>query len=130
MNIDRLNILVVDGELDHRILAKCILNSHRHRVDLASNGVDGLNMYTQKKYDMIFVDIKMPYYGGLHFVQKLRLEEKNFNLPIIAWTAISDEIQPIELKYLGFDDLLYKPMNNQCMIDIVDKWCSSIRQCA
>jgi len=64
-------ILVIDDENSIRSTLKEILEYESYEVDLAASGQEGLNLFTEKKHDIILCDIKMPEMDGLEVLGKL-----------------------------------------------------------
>jgi DNA-binding NtrC family response regulator len=84
-SMEELKILVVDDE-EHTRLGYCeILKMGGHEVDMAVDGMDGLEMSGQKDYDLIITDLRMPRMNGIEFIEKLN--EKGNNSKKIVITA-------------------------------------------
>ena len=49
-----------------------IMRSKDYKVDVAKNNKDGMNAVFKKIYDVVFVDLSIPFTGGYEFVKKLR----------------------------------------------------------
>jgi CheY-like chemotaxis protein len=73
-------ILVIDDEKSIRNTLKDILEYEKHTVTDASDGVEGLNLATTEKFDVILCDIKMPKMDGIEVLEKL-LELHWFKIP-------------------------------------------------
>ncbi len=58
------NILIIDDEEAIRASLKEIFEYEKYKVDLAADGLSALEMVREKKYDIIFCDIKMPGMDG------------------------------------------------------------------
>ena len=81
------HILVVDDSINTREIEKSILESYGYKVDLASDGADGVARAQAFKYDLIVTDIEMPRMDGFSFTEKLRQDEDYKNIPIIIVTS-------------------------------------------
>ena len=78
-------------------------------VDRAQDGVEGLFMSMDAKFDALIVDRMLPRLDGLSLIKKLRKE--NSEIPIIILSALGDVDERIKgLKY-GADDYLAKPFS-------------------
>ena len=64
-------ILVIDDERSIRNTLKDILEYEKYNVDLAEDGIKGLEMVKQKEYDIILCDIKMPGMDGIEVLEQL-----------------------------------------------------------
>ncbi len=117
-----------------------ILHLHKagYRVDLVENGIAAVEVYKNKHYDLILMDIQMPMMDGYAAAKAIREYEKKINktnnrpdqvrldrVPIIAMTAHA--MQEVKKKCLeaGMDDYITKPLRKKELLDIVDKWAES-----
>ncbi len=62
-------ILVIDDEKSIRNTLREILEYEKYEVDDVSDGVEGLRMMKEKKYDVILCDIKMPKMDGIEVLE-------------------------------------------------------------
>ena len=110
-------VLLTEDSPDIQKLLTLILQKEGAEVDLAINGVDCLQKYNTKKYDVILMDIQMPIMDGYTAARKLR--EEGFTRPIIALTAhaMSDEYQ--RCIQAGCDGYLSKPVQRQKLVDMI-----------
>lgn len=103
-----LKILVCeDNEINFKIIHK-LLSSKGHNVDIAENGLIGLNKVKSKKYDLIIMDIKMPIMDGLEASKEIRKFDKH--IPIIALSANSYEKDIQKSLEVGMNIHLSKPI--------------------
>lgn len=83
-----------------------------HQVTTAQNGEEGLLYLKQpdaEKYKLVITDLYMPVMGGKQLVRELR--SLHPHLPVIVITAESAETVADELKTLGAQDFLTKPIS-------------------
>ena len=66
-----LNILYVEDEENIREEIASLLSHLFLNIDLAENGVEALQKYNEKEYDLILTDLKMPKLGGLELSKKI-----------------------------------------------------------
>ncbi len=107
------NILVAEDNEANQELIKILLKKYGLSYDLASNGLDALNLYKLGKYDLILMDEQMPIMDGNEAIKKILAYEKQEELqhtPIAALTA--NVIKGAREKGLksGFDSFLGKPI--------------------
>jgi DNA-binding response OmpR family regulator len=102
-----LNVLLVEDDLDLAATVVQYLELEDIRCDHASNGLSGLQLMRQHRYDSLLLDINMPKLDGLSVCQQLR--SKGDDTPVLMLTARDR----LEDKILGFqagtDDYLVKP---------------------
>ena len=80
---EKQRILVVEDSVSTREIEKSILESYGYQVDIASDGIEGLEKTQQVKYDLVLSDIEMPRLDGFSLVEKLRNTEDYKHVPII-----------------------------------------------
>jgi len=79
-----IKILVVDDEEHTRLGYAEILKMGGYEVDVAADGLDGLNKCREKVYDLIITDLHMPRMNGVEFIEKIDNENKNAKKIIIT----------------------------------------------
>lgn len=104
-----LHILLVEDSEDNQLLVQRILNKRGARVDVASDGSEGYKKARSANYDAILMDIQMPIMDGYEALR--RLQESNYNRPVIALTAHAMSEEKERTKKAGFAAHLTKPVN-------------------
>lgn len=103
-----MKILLVEDDYD---VAKNVceyLESSSHEVEVAPDGLIGLDCVTQEKYDCVLLDISLPRLTGIQLCERIR--NLGFsNLPILMLTAMGDLSYKEEAYAAGADDYLVKP---------------------
>jgi two-component system sensor histidine kinase and response regulator WspE len=79
----RKRVLVVDDSITVRELERQLLVNHGYEVDVAVDGIDGLNSVRGAHYDLIVSDIDMPRLNGLELVRAIKQDPKLGSTPII-----------------------------------------------
>lgn len=74
------------------------------------NGNDAITMLRDNLYDMVIVDIHLPYHSGLELVEYLRTALK-LKTPVIIVSAFSDPQMQRQAAELGIDAYIVKPFN-------------------
>ena len=114
-------ILVVDDNLLNLKVANRALAPFNLTIDEVTDGQKCLDKVNSGiKYDLILMDIMMPYMSGETAFSKLK-EVPNFKTPVIALTA--DAVSGAQEKYLaeGFADYLAKPFYKEQIKEKLDK---------
>lgn len=102
-----MRLLIVEDETKTGEYLKKGLTESSFKVDLASNGIDGLHQAMSEEYDLIILDVMLPKLNGWQILQTLR--SSKINIPVLMLTArdqIEDRVKGLEL---GADDYLVKP---------------------
>lgn len=115
------NVLVVDDNTMNLSLMKSLLKRTKMNVELASGGVECVELTRKKAYDIIMLDHMMPEMDGVEVLHKIRSEQGNPNkdTKIIALTA--NAIAGSREMYLeyGFDDYLSKPIQAKVLDELL-----------
>lgn len=110
-----LNILVAEDNFINQKLIERILNKLGYQTDMANNGIEALERFNSKPYDVILMDIQMPEMDGFEATRQIR--ELAVKQPyIIAMTANAlSEDKDICLSN-GMDYYISKPMNIESLV--------------
>lgn len=79
-----------------------------YEVETAEDAVDALKSIMRRPPELMIVDVDMPYWNGLEFVQAVRSDENFSRLPIMFLTARTDVDDRI--RALGALACLTKPL--------------------
>jgi len=80
-------VLVIDDEPDVRLFLHTVLEDAGFDVMLASNGKEALERTTEKKPDVISLDLVMPKMSGLKFYKYIQKNKDRADIPVIVITA-------------------------------------------
>ena len=117
-----LEILAVDDNPANLKLLSILLKDLGASVTTATDGEQAIHATQKQHFDLIFMDLQMPIINGLEACKHIR---KHLQTPIIALTAhaLADEKQ--QLLDIGVNDYLSKPINEDILIETVNKLCHS-----
>lgn len=107
-----LKILLVEDHFLNQIATKKVLTSWSDfvTVDIAENGLVGVEKFRAHGYDLVLMDIQMPIMNGLDAAIRIR---QNSTVPIIALTANASKQEAEKCVELGMNDYLSKPFKPQ-----------------
>ena len=107
MNQQNTRILIVEDEPKVALFLKRGLEENSFSCQIALDGMIGKKMFDAGVYDLIILDINLPYKNGIELCKEIR--HNNQKVPVIMLTALGTT----EDKLLGFDsgadDYLLKP---------------------
>ena len=114
-------ILVVDDTKTNLTVIKGLLKQTRMQVDTAISGMDALEMVKNNKYDIIFLDHRMPEMDGIqtfHAMEEMP-DNPNKNTPVVALTA--NAISGSREMYLGegFANYMSKPVDPEKLEEMI-----------
>ncbi len=110
------NILLVEDNSTNQILAETHLRMQGFQVQVANSGEECLQILEEQKFDLIFMDCRMPRMDGYQTSQRIRAGEvrrKMERTPIIALTANAMTGEKNKCLASGMDDYLTKPLDPQ-----------------
>ena len=101
-------ILIVEDEVAIADLEKDYLELSGFDVEVANDGLLGLQKALEEEYNLVILDLMLPGIDGFEICRKIR-EDKN--TPIIMVSAKKDDIDKIRGLGLGADDYMTKPFS-------------------
>jgi CheY-like chemotaxis protein len=107
-------IIVIDDDVEILNLLKTVLKTKGYITYTATNGEEGLRLISEKKPDLVIVDLMMPIVSGLEVCKQLRRDPEFKTIPIIVISGIGKESGKSEDFWrigLQSDDFLSKPFD-------------------
>jgi len=115
------NILLVDDSKTSRKILKTILEDAGHTIVAeASNGEEGVDLFIEKKPDVVTLDITMPVMDGIEALKQMKLMDKNAK--IIMVSAASQKSKMLEAIKYGATDFIAKPFEPEQIVKTVLKY--------
>ena len=102
-----LHLLVVEDNKINQVITKKMLSKKEITCDIASNGMEAVELAKRNAYDGILMDIHMPGISGVEATEQIR--EFDQQTPIIALTAISLDDSLEAFYAAGCNDVVTKP---------------------
>ena len=114
-------VLIVEDQLENRLLLKKLLESVGLQVFEAVNGQQGVEQFTRWQPHFIWMDKRMPIMDGIEATEKIRALENGKDVKIIALTASVFSGQRQEFLKAGANDVLNKPYRETEIFDCMAK---------
>jgi signal transduction histidine kinase/CheY-like chemotaxis protein/HPt (histidine-containing phosphotransfer) domain-containing protein len=119
--ISGLKILVVDDEEYNRMLFKKILDRWKIKCRLTGSGMEALDVLKEEKYDLLFMDMRMPGIDGLKTTRFIREEmgisESDMPVIFISAASMSEDLQ--KFKNGGINAFLQKPFTEEMLLSSI-----------
>ncbi|MBI1250024.1 MAG: response regulator [Alphaproteobacteria bacterium] len=112
-------VLAIDDSLTIRELVCFVLGNAGYDVQLAEDGVEGLERLSQCKPDLIITDVNMPRLDGLGFIEKARTQDAGKAVPILVLTTESDAEKKARARAAGATGWIVKPFNPTQLLETV-----------
>jgi adenylate cyclase len=108
---DSARLLVADDNKVNRLLMQRSLELQGHRVTLALNGREALDMLKRETFDLLLLDIEMPEMNGFQVLEHLKADLQLRDLPVIVTSSLESVDDVVRCIELGAEDYLSKPVN-------------------
>jgi len=111
---EKKRILVVDDEPDFASIVQGNLEKEGFEVEIAYNGVEGLEKVHANPPDAIVLDVMMPEKDGYEMCADLKGDEKYCDIPIVLLTAVASHVTSTRYSHADgmsteADDYIAKP---------------------
>ncbi len=128
-----MRILLAEDNIVNQKLAQMILTKAGYHVEVANNGKEAVEKYTQspEDFDLIFMDIQMPEMNGMEATKAIRrYEEQSANcnsqpathhIPIVAMTANAMKGDRETYLEAGMDGYITKPIKRELVFESIEK---------
>ncbi len=120
-----LTILLVEDSPDNVLLFKTFLKKTACVIDVAANGLQGVEKFKESRYDLVFMDIQMPVMDGYTATKAMRsweVENQKQKTPILALTAyvMSEDVKKIIAA--GCDRHVKKPIKKSLLLEVISQY--------
>ena len=121
LTIGQLNILAAEDNSVNQLLIKRFLGNRGHKVTVAQNGKEVIELFSNANFDLILMDIQMPEIDGIAATKEIRAmqDPSKAKIPIIALTAnalVGDREHYISQ---GMDNYIAKPFNADSLMSVI-----------
>lgn len=119
-----LRILIVDDHPANLLLLSQQLSWVGHKVYSALSGGEALELWQEKRPDVVITDCHMPLMDGFTLTRTLRHAEKKENLtpvPVIGLTAMAEQQILARAKAAGMTDCLFKPVDLSTLLTFITR---------
>ena len=114
------NVLIVDDARFMRLVLRRILTQAGHQIiGEAKDGVEAVEMYAEKRPDVMTLDIVMPRQNGIEAVREIMQFDPAAK--IIMVTALGQEAFVLDAIKAGAREFIIKPFRNEEIVKAVTK---------
>jgi DNA-binding NtrC family response regulator len=107
-------ILIIDDEAGIRDSLETLLTLEGFRVDLAGDGIAGLDQLTRNTYDLLLLDLALPGESGIDLLPRIRALVPE--LPVIMITAYGTVGNVVDAIRAGASNFVQKPWDNEKLL--------------
>jgi CheY-like chemotaxis protein len=131
--IPALDILLAEDNTINRDVVRMMLERNGHRVTVAVDGMEVLQAFAQKQFDLVLMDIHMPIMDGFVTTREIRILEKNAapgsrrqsRIPIIALSADVHTVDFQDGQEAEWDDRITKPVRHNDLLRAISQTMAS-----
>ena len=113
-----MKILIVEDDADTAEYMGKLLARRGFSCEISHNGYEALSAVKSLTYDVVLLDLDIPYITGLEILKKMR--KLNVSVPTIAVSGLDDINNKVELLNAGADDYITKPFDSRDLIARVE----------
>ena len=121
-------ILIAEDNAEIRTLVSSILVEEGHKVGVAQNGQQALDMMLDDAPDVLVLDIMMPQMDGYSVLKELKSSGIKEQMKILILTAKTSESDWVRGYKLGADSYLTKPFDTDELINAIEDLLSSTKE--
>ncbi|WP_415957358.1 two-component system response regulator CseB [Streptomyces sp. 021-4] len=110
---DPVNVLVVEDDATIRRAVQLALERYGYRVDVAADGLDGLEAFRAGAYDLLILDVMLPELDGIGLCHRIREESL---VPVLMMSARGDALDVVAGLEAGADDYVIKPVDTPVLV--------------
>jgi len=123
---DKKRILVVDDEPDFALIVQGNLEKEGFEVDVAYNGVEGIEKVKANPPDAIVLDVMMPEKDGYEVCKELKGDDAYSEIPIVLLTAVASHVTSTRYSHADgmntdADDYIAKPASARDIVESVKR---------
>ena len=107
-------ILLVEDDINFGIILRDYLRMNEFDVILARNGMEGFEKFKKDYFDLIILDVMMPYKDGFTLAKEIR--ERNQQVPLVFLTAKTLKEDMLKGYQIGADDYINKPFDSEVLL--------------
>ena len=118
-------ILVAEDVETNQKIAREMITMLGYEVDIANNGEEAVQMFTDKNYDLVFMDCQMPVmdgYGATEEIRRLEIANNKKPTPIVALTAGFKKDDQERCESVGMNHYLTKPFSVSDIQQVISKF--------
>lgn len=117
LNLEGKDILIAEDNLINQMVILSLLEKTNANLRMAENGEQVVNLFKDKKPDIVLMDIQMPIKDGIDAC--IEIKDMDASVPVIAVTANASHDDQKNYDKAGFDSLIPKPIKNEELFRVI-----------
>lgn len=116
------NILIIEDNVDANELMAMLLQIEGHEVTSSFDGVAGLRLALEGKFDIVLCDLGLPGLTGFEVIAALKAARQHDAPFVVATTGYSDGAQRDLARAAGFDHFAVKPLDLPALFQVIAQY--------
>jgi excisionase family DNA binding protein len=112
------NVLVVDDEKEIGVLFQRLLGGSQ-QVTVAHDGYEALQRAREKKFDLVFLDVRLPGMGGVQTLEELKRILPDAIVVMMSGYSVEEDIH--RAMEMGAQDFIHKPLDDPDQIMTIEQ---------
>ena len=113
-------ILVVEDNEMNRLVVSNFLSPYTNNIKEAENGNEAVELVSKENFDILLMDLQMPFMDGIEATKIIR-DELKLNIPIIGVSANAFQSEIDKCIENGMDDYITKPFKEDNLLEKINK---------
>jgi CheY-like chemotaxis protein/CheY-specific phosphatase CheX len=109
-------LIIDDSPADAQMLSYLLTKRLNCRVEVAEDGIQGLDSLSSRRFDLVFLDLVMPLMSGVEVLKEIRECPETADLPIVIISGIADPRTIATLLKLRLLDYIIKPYHAEIIV--------------
>ena len=114
-----MSVLYVEDNAESQQQTIKMLKNFFDDIFVANNGQEGLELFKNNSFHIVFTDIEMPVMNGISMIEKIRDIDKN--IPIVIFSAYDKSEYFLKTISAGIDGYILKPYDFKQIINMITK---------
>jgi len=115
-----INVLIVDDEMDTTEILLNFLSANGFKCEAVYNGKDAISKIKSGKFDVVLLDVMLPYIDGYHVAYEITSEMEN-PPAIIIMTSRDIQFEKNIAKMSGAFEVIQKPFELDKILEVIKK---------
>lgn len=115
------NILIIDDDVTALDIIAFLFERKGYTVERCPDGKSAIEYVKHTTPDLLLVDLLMPEMGGVETVKRIRAMGVE-HAPVIAFTAVDDEVLHQEAIDAGCNEVLTKPCPSEKLTRVIQRY--------
>lgn len=116
-SLNKIRILLVEDNKINQLITRKILLNHGFECEVANDGLEAVKLVEKEDFSLILMDIMMPVMDGFEASEIIKKQQPN--IPIIALTAMYEEVNKQKFEKAKICKVLTKPVNVEILCNSI-----------